>query len=104
MNTKLKGYDKDNYNSENTKLRFCNVKTLDYADGNNQPVWKEERKAIPHYLGEKPVCLYKNNSTGQLIFPTDEEWQTAHDDYIANTSNRYSNLQSVRWSEGNCHT
>lgn len=90
MNTKLKGYDASNYNAEETKLRFCNVKTLNYVDADNRPVWKEERKAIPHYLGEFSVKLYKNKSTGKLIFPTDDDWQAAQDDYTANGDKNYS--------------
>ena len=90
MNTKLKGYDASNYNAEETKLRFCNVKTLNYVDADNHPVWKEERKAIPHYLGEFSVKLYKNKSTGKLIFPTDDDWQGAQDDYTANGDKNYT--------------
>lgn len=81
MNTMLKGYDAANYNPVDTKIRFCNVMTLDYVTAAGQPVWKNERKAIPHYLGESDVKLYKNKSTGKLIFPTDDEWQAANEDY-----------------------
>lgn len=87
MNTKLKGYDKDNHSSEATMLRFCNVKTLDYVNTNGQPVWKEERKAIPHYLGEQAVKLYKNKSTGQHLFPTDDGWTEADKDYTEKMEN-----------------
>lgn len=86
MNTKLKGYDANNYKPEDTKIRFCNVKTLDYVTPTGQPIWKEERKAIPHYLGESNVRLYKNKSTGKLVFPTDAEWQAADEDYKAKTT------------------
>lgn len=87
MNTKLKGYDASNHNAVNTQLRFCNVKTLDYVNSDGHPVWQKERKAIPHYLGEFSVKLYKNKSTGNLIFPTDDEWQNANDDYTDKGSN-----------------
>ena len=87
MNTKLKGYNKDNHSSEATMLRFCNVKTLDYVNTDGQPVWKQERKAIPHYLGEQVVKLYKNKSTGKLIFPTDTDWAAADKDYTEKAAN-----------------
>ena len=90
MNAKLKGYDAGNYNAEETKLRFCNVKTLNYVDANGLPVWKEERKAIPHYLGEYSVKLYKDKSSGKLIFPTDDDWQGAQEDYTANGDKNYT--------------
>lgn len=90
MNAKLKGYDASNYNAEETKLRFCNVKTLNYVDANGLPVWKEERKAIPHYLGEYSVKLYKAKSSGKLIFPTDDDWQGAQEDYTANGDKNYT--------------
>ena len=90
MNAKLKGYDASNYNAEETKLRFCNVKTLNYVDANGLPVWKEERKAIPHYLGEYSVKLYKDKSSGKLIFPTDDNWQGAQEDYTANGDKNYT--------------
>lgn len=90
MNAKLKGYDASNYNAEETKLRFCNVKTLNYVDANGLPVWKEERKAIPHYLGEYSVKLYKDKSSGKLIFPTDDDWQVAQEDYTANGDKNYT--------------
>ena len=90
MNAKLKGYDASNYNAEETKLRFCNVKTLNYVDANGLPVWKEERKAIPNYLGEYSVKLYKDKSSGKLIFPTDDDWQGAQEDYTANGDKNYT--------------
>lgn len=90
MNAKLKGYDASNYNAEETKLRFCNVKTLNYVDANGLPVWKEERKAIPHYLGEYSVKLYKDKSSGKLIFPTDDDWQGTQEDYTANGDKNYT--------------
>ena len=58
MHAKLKGYDAANYNAENTMLRFCNVKMLDYVDLDNKPHWTKERKVIPHFLGEKQVDGY----------------------------------------------
>ena len=106
MDTYLKGYDtkddKNNYDVENTKLRFCNVKTLNYVDANDRPVWKLERKAVPHYLGrlgsivedDKVACetfrMYKEKSSGKLYFPTDSEWKTAHADYQVNGDKNYS--------------
>ena len=97
MSTTLKGYDKDddnnNYTVENTLLRFCNVQTLDYIDDGGHPIWKKERKAIPHYLGKlgsivednkvafETFRTYKKKSTGELFFPTDGEWKTAHKAY-----------------------
>ena len=81
MNAKLKGYDTPGHDAAATMLRFCNVKTLDYVAQDGHPVWKEERKAIPHFLGEETVRLYKSKSTGKLIFPTDEGWQAANSDY-----------------------
>ena len=83
LNAQLKGYDKDHYNAADTKLRFCHVKTLDYVSSDGQPVWKEERKAIPNYLGEQNVTLYKDKSTGKLVFPTDDNWDDAHADYVS---------------------
>ena len=71
MGATLKGYDtlniKNNENVENTKLRFCNVKTLDYVNAQGQPVWKEERKAIPHYLGEEEVT-YEGKNYGKCPY------------------------------------
>ena len=95
MGATLKGYDtknaENNENVENTKLRFCNVKTLDYVNEQGQPVWKTERKAIPHFMGEEEVILYKNKSTGELVVPTDAEWADANADYTAKGSNsKYS--------------
>ena len=103
MNAALMGYDKDddnnNYTVENTKLRFCKVQTLDSIDGDGHPVWKEERKAIPHYLGKlgsivednNEVCktfrMYKKKGTDKLLFPTDGDWKTAHADYEAKKEN-----------------
>lgn len=93
MKTKLKGYDAANHNGENTMLRFCNVKTLDYVNEAGNPVWKTERKAIPNYLGElgsivednivawESFRTYKEKSTGKLYFPTDGEWKVAHQAY-----------------------
>ncbi len=86
MNAKLKGYDAQNYDADATMLRFCNVKTLDYVSADGEPVWKEERKAVPHFLGEETVRLYKSKSSGKLIFPTDADWQAADADYTAKGS------------------
>lgn len=93
MNTKLKGYDSDATHEDNTKLRFCNVQVLDYVDDDGKPVWKTATKAVPHYIGElgsivennTVICptfrTYKNTKTGDLLFPTDGEWKTAHAAY-----------------------
>ena len=105
MGTYLKGYNttdiSKNYIAENTQLRFCNVKTLSYVDASGKPVWKTERKAVPHYLGElgsivednkvayETFRTYKDKSTGKLYFPTDGEWKTAHADYLANGDKNY---------------
>ena len=91
MNATLKGFDtendKNNENVENTMLRFCNVQTLDHVE-NGKPVWKKERKAIPHYLGQEEVTLYQENKTGKLIFPIDENYEDAKND----TQNNYTSL------------
>ncbi|MBQ4413982.1 MAG: hypothetical protein IJQ09_04240 [Prevotella sp.] len=92
MKAKLKGYADDPENVVNTKLRFCNVDVLDCVkDG--KPVWKTATKAVPHYIGELGSIVendsvafptfrtYKNTKTGELLFPTDGEWKTAHDLY-----------------------
>ena len=84
MGTTLKGYDETNYNAENTMLRFCNVWTLNYVDREGHPIWKKERKAIPHYLGKQHVKVYKDSSN-KLIFPVNEDkWKVADDAYAAN--------------------
>ena len=91
MAATLKGFDttndKNNENVENTMLRFCNVQTLDYVE-NGKPVWKKERKAIPHYLGQEQVTLYQEKSTGKLIFPIDENYEDAKND----TKGNYTSL------------
>ena len=91
MNATLKGFDTENNDNnnyvENTMLRFCNVQTLDHVE-NGKPVWKKERKAIPHYLGQEEVTLYQENKTGKLIFPIDENYEDAKND----TQGRYTSL------------
>ena len=91
MNATLKGFDtendKNNNYVENTMLRFCNVQTLDHVE-NGKPVWKKERKAIPHYLGQEEVTLYQENKTGKLIFPIDENYEDAKKD----TQGNYTSL------------
>ena len=91
MAATLKGFDttndKNNENVENTMLRFCNVQTLDYVE-NGKPVWKKERKAIPHYLGQEQVTLYQEKSTGKLIFPIDDNYEDAKND----TKGSYTSL------------
>ena len=91
MAATLKGFDTknddNNENVENTMLRFCNVQTLDYVE-DEKPVWKTERKAIPHYLGQKQVTLYQEKSTGKLIFPIDENYEDAKND----TKGNYTSL------------
>ena len=93
MNTKLKGYDSNATNADNTKLRFCNVQVLDSVNADGKPVWDIATKAVPHYIGELGSIVendsvafptfrtYKNTKTGELLFPTDGEWKTAHDLY-----------------------
>lgn len=87
MNATLKGFDtennQNNENVENTMLRFCNVQTLDHVE-NGKPVWKKERKAVPHYLGQEEVTLYQENKTGKLIFPIDENYEDAKNDTQGN--------------------
>lgn len=84
-NITLKGYDKNATDAKDTKLRFCNVKTLKHVSSDGHPVWQEERKAIPHYLGEKEVTLYTNKNTGEIFFPSSEtEWDAADADFKAN--------------------
>ena len=90
---KLKGYAGDSTNVENTKLRFCDVDVLDYVD-NGKPVWKTATKAVPRFIGElgsivENDCVafetfrtYKKKETGELFYPTDGEWKTAHDLYV----------------------
>ncbi len=87
MEASLKGYDPQNYDPEATMLRFCNVKTLDYVSASGNPVWKEERKVIPHYLGEETVRVYESKSNGKLIFPTDDAWESADNDYRSKGEN-----------------
>ena len=91
MNATLKGFDtKNNDNNnyvENTMLRFCNVQTLDHVE-NGKPVWKKERKAIPHYLGQEEVTLYQDKKTNKLIFPIDDNYEEAKND----TEGRYTSL------------
>ena len=91
MAATLKGFDttndKNNENVENTMLRFCNVQTLDYVE-DEKPVWKTERKAIPHYLGQEQVTLYQEKSTGKLIFPIDDNYEDAKND----TKGSYTSL------------
>lgn len=92
LNAKLKGYQAgDKHDSNQTMLRFCQVQMLDYVkDG--KPQWKTVTKAIPHYLGELGSIVENNQvawntfriykkTTGELLFPTDGEWKTAHDLY-----------------------
>ena len=87
MNARIKGYDPLDYDADGTMLHFSNVKMLDYVDAYGHPVWKEERKVSPHFIGEETVRLYRNRSTDKLIFPTDDEWQVADADYRANGAN-----------------
>lgn len=78
MNTSLKGYQKDgDHNGEQTQLRFCNVQTLKFVDAAGHPVWQSERKAIPHYLGEQEITVYKDKASGKLVFPIDSDYDAA---------------------------
>ena len=84
MDAKLKGYNQTTPNADDIKLRFCNVWTLDYVDGQGHPIWKQERKATPNYLGVEPIRVYKD-SKNKLIFPVDKDnWKAADDAYKAN--------------------
>lgn len=71
---KLKNYDKDNYDAANTMIRFCNVDVLSHVDDKGHPVWKNERKFIPNYLGEESVKVYKEKKTGKLVYPIDKDY------------------------------
>lgn len=71
---KLKNYDKDNYDAANTMIRFCNVDVLSHVDDKGHPVWKNERKFIPNYLGEESVMVYKEKKTGKLVYPIDKDY------------------------------
>ena len=73
--TSLKGYGDDNVHEENTKLRFGNVDVLDYVDTNGRPHWKTVSKAVPHFLKEQNITVYKSGD--KLVFPTDSEWEDA---------------------------
>lgn len=87
-NITLKGYDKTATDATETKLRFCNVGTLNYVNSEGHPIWQEELKAVPHYLGEKEIAVYTNKTTRELIFPSSEtEWKAADDDFKANGDN-----------------
>ena len=63
------------------------MKTLDYVDADGRPVWQTERKAVPHYLGQQTVRLYKDSS-GNLIFPIDDDYEAA----AADTEGSYTCL------------
>ena len=80
MKAKLKGYDTDNTHADNTYLRFCNVDVLDYVDTKGHPIWKNVRKAVPNYIIEEDVIVYKDKS-GNLVFPSDK------DNYAAASTN-----------------
>lgn len=87
-NITLKGYDKTATDATETKLRFCNVGTLNYVNSEGYPIWQEELKAVPHYLGEKEIVVYTDKTTRELIFPSSEtEWKAADDDFKANGDN-----------------
>lgn len=87
-NITLKGYDKTATDATETKLRFCNVGTLNYVNSEGHPIWQEELKAVPHYLGEKEIAVYTDKTTRELIFPSSEtEWNAADDDFKANGEN-----------------
>lgn len=92
LNTKIQGYQSgDKHDSSKTMLHFCKVKMLDYVE-DGKPQWIEVAKATPHYLGElgsivednivayKNFRIYKKNN-GELLYPTDGEWKTAHQSY-----------------------
>ena len=92
LKTKIKGYQSGaNHNSSETMLHFCKVQMLDYVE-DGKPKWTEVAKATPHYLGElgsiveDNIVAYENfriykNKNGELLYPTDGEWKTAHKAY-----------------------
>ncbi len=110
LNAKLKGYQAgDKHDSNQTMLRFCQVQMLDYVkDG--KPQWKTVTKAIPHYLGELGSIVENNQvawntfriykkTTGELLFPTDGEWKTAHDLYEKQGKGKDSGYSMVDYGQ-----
>lgn len=111
---KLQGYKKsiadnqtdvEDEDPTNTGIRFCNVDMLegveDTKDSNGHhtltPMWKNSRKVIPHYMGERAsinseqtvvdadnFVVYFNTNTDTYLFPTDDaKWVTAKEAYNA---------------------
>ena len=87
-----------------TDIRFCNVKVLagvkDSETSSHHtytPQWKTERKAIPHFVGERGsyddsapkdqvknanhFIAYYNKDKKKYIYPTDAEWATIGKDF-----------------------
>ena len=105
---KIAGYKKDKDGNvvakedpSTSEIKFCNVKVLDYVSnhGNQdqpyQPKWTKVRKAIPHFVGERGsyddskntypseavrdnFIAYYSLADKAYIYPTDEDWKTAH--------------------------
>lgn len=112
LRTTLKGYKKkadgtadDTEDPTTTSLRFCNVQVLQgvedvlesgtATDGHHKltPQWKEARKVIPHFDGEKGsfnyetnqiladnFLFYYKNEEGELdeLYPTSSNWTKVH--------------------------
>ena len=114
---KIQGYKKDAYgvatteeNPSTSEIKFCNVKLLDFVQNNGnadqpyQPVWTEQRKVIPHFVGERGsyddsknqyvndavkdnFIAYYNTSKKDYIYPTSSEWATAYGKTYDTTTN-----------------
>jgi hypothetical protein len=102
----IRGYKQDNNGDAtavedptNSDIRFCNVKVLSGVDDvmtslhhTYTPRWKEERKAIPHFVGERGsyddsknqyvagyedhFITFYNTTKKTYVYPTDPEWST----------------------------
>ena len=104
----IQGYTATNEDATTSKIRFCNVKVLaGVKDSYNQttqhhtytPQWKEERKAIPHFVGERGSYNDSNNQSlddnhfvafydtqkKEYIYPTDATWTTIKNSFPAIT-------------------
>ena len=125
---KIQGYKKDangvattEENPSTSEIKFCNVKLLDYVQNNGnadqpyQPVWTEQRKVIPHFVGERGsyddsknhyvnnavkdnFIAYYNTSKKNYIYPTSSEWATAYgksynDETNLSTDGMYERIQ-----------
>ena len=106
----LKGYHYQAASGENaevpddpttTSLRFCNVKVLSSVDDEvttqhhkYTPRWKEARKVVPHFVGERGsfddskneyvtgyeshFIAFYNKTKKTYVYPTDAEWATVN--------------------------